>query len=107
LSRGCVAVASVFAALRRDKYASRSLRRSFKKSVFVVWTLSWLYNGSVLPCSKVIFAVSFIHIFPTHSGIGWFFFFKTGPKKAILRTGAHECARGNMKRRQETPFYTT
>jgi hypothetical protein len=71
----------------------------------VVWPLSWPYNGSVLPCSKVVFAVSFIHIFPTYSGIGATFFFKTGPKKAILRTNAHECARGNTKKRQETLFY--
>jgi hypothetical protein len=33
------------------------------------------------------------------------FFFKTGPKKAILRTNAHECARGNTKSRVEMPFY--
>jgi hypothetical protein len=41
-ARGGVAVA----------HASRSLRRHFKKSVCVVWTLSWPYNGGVLPCSK-------------------------------------------------------
>jgi hypothetical protein len=43
------------------------------KSLCVVWTLRWLYNGGVLPCSKVIFVVSFIHIFPTHSNIGGVF----------------------------------
>jgi hypothetical protein len=45
-----------------------------------------------------------MYIFPTYSGIGVIFSFKTGPKKAILRTGAHECARGNTKKRVEHPF---
>jgi hypothetical protein len=76
--------------------ASRSLRRYFKKSLFVVWTLSWLYNGSVLPWSKVIFAVSFIHIFPTYFGIGVIFSSKLAQKRqfcARMRTNAHAATR--------------
>jgi hypothetical protein len=57
-----------------------------------------------MPCSKVILAILFIDIFATYSGIGVHFFFKTGSKRAILRTGAHECARGNTKKRVEPPF---
>ena len=46
-----------------------------------------------------------MYIFPTHSGIGLIFFCKTRPKKAILRTNAHELARGNTKSRVETLFF--
>ena len=37
------------------------------RSLFVVWTLGRPYNGGVLPCSKVIFVISFMYIFAAHS----------------------------------------
>jgi hypothetical protein len=39
----------------------------------VVWTLSWPYNGGVMPCSKVILAVLFVNIFAAHANIGGVF----------------------------------
>jgi len=60
--------------------------------------------GGILPCPKVIFAVSFIHIFPTYSGIGLFFSAKLGQKRQFCARNGTNWHAATRKVRQNTRF---
>ena len=66
--------------------------------LFVGWTLSWPYNGVFCLDRRLVCYFIYVY-FPDIFRHRFDFFRNSGPKKAILRTGAHVCARGNTKNR--------